>query len=131
MSTEPYVCTSGVDDVAALEEMIDTAVATGCVDPQRLVVSGESNGAGMALVAICDARLQARFAAAVLVIPAVDAAVLTHCLEAGTSPIGLSVVAGKLEPTVATPTRPARATPPMNGRKAAALVNVCARRLPS
>src|SRR3954452_2263010 len=71
--------TTGTDDVEALQEMIDTAVATGCVDATRLVVSGESNGAGMALVAICDERLQATFSAAVLVIPAIDDAVLAHC----------------------------------------------------
>ncbi len=93
--------TSGVDDVQALSDMVDAVVATGCVDPQRLVISGESNGAGMALVAICDRRLWGRFAAAVLVIPAVDDGVLARCqLNPSRPPIGLSVVAGKLDQTV-------------------------------
>jgi len=80
--------------------MIDTAISTGCVDAARLVISGESNGAGMAMLAICDARLQRRFAAAVLVIPAIDDAVLAHCDPTHAVPIGLSVVAGKLDTTV-------------------------------
>lgn len=118
--------TSGVDDVAALGEMIDATVATGCVDPKRLVISGESNGAGMALVALCDGRLRGHFAAAVLVIPAVDNAVLNHCLDAGTLPIGLSVVAGKLDRTVGY----ADGRPPLLPAeewfaKAASLVNSC------
>src|SRR5947208_829523 len=37
--------TTGTDDVEALQEMIDSAVATGCVDTTRLIISGESNGA--------------------------------------------------------------------------------------
>ena len=123
--------TSGVDDVAALSGMIDATVATGCVDPQSLVISGESNGAGMALVALCDSRLRGHFATAVLVIPAVDNAVLNHCLGAGALPIGLSVVAGKLDRTVGY----ADGRPPLLPAeewfaKAASLVNGCASQAP-
>jgi len=92
--------TTGTDDVEALQEMINAAVATGCVDATRLVISGESNGAGMAFVALCDERLQNVFAAAVLVIPAVDDGVLAHCDPRHGVPIGLSVVAGRLDQTV-------------------------------
>ncbi|HZX54515.1 MAG TPA: prolyl oligopeptidase family serine peptidase, partial [Ilumatobacteraceae bacterium] len=92
--------TTGTDDVEGLQEMIDSAVATGCVDATRLIISGESNGAGMALVALCDKRLQHTFSAAVLVIPAIDDAVLAHCDAAPAVPIGLSVVAGRLDQTV-------------------------------
>ncbi|HEY0518645.1 MAG TPA: PHB depolymerase family esterase [Ilumatobacteraceae bacterium] len=92
--------TSGTDDVEALSEIIDVAVGTGCVDRQRMVISGESNGAGMALVALCDARLENTFAAAVLVIPAVDDAVLAHCSPSNAVPIGVSVVVGELDQTV-------------------------------
>jgi polyhydroxybutyrate depolymerase len=92
--------TSATDDVEALREMIDAAVDTGCVDGKRVVISGESNGAGMALLAICDKRLQSRLAAAVLVIPAIDEAVLAHCDPRDAEPIGVSVVSGKLDHTV-------------------------------
>ena len=92
--------TSGTDDVEALQEMIASAVSTGCVDATRVIISGESNGAGMALVALCDHRLQNTFAAAVLVIPAIDDAVLAHCDPAHAVPIGMSVVAGRLDQTV-------------------------------
>ena len=92
--------TSGTDDVEALGEMIDAAIDTGCVDGERVVISGESNGAGMALVALCDERLRPRLSAAVLVIPAVDDGVLAHCPPTKTAPIGMSVVAGKLDETV-------------------------------
>lgn len=92
--------TTGTDDVEALREMIDVAERTGCVDPARLVISGESNGAGMALVAICDKRMQRVFSAAVLVIPAIDEKVLAHCDPTRAAPIGVSIVAGKLDQTV-------------------------------
>jgi len=91
--------TSGVDDVAALNEMLDTIMATGCVDPAHVTIAGESNGAGMSLVAICESGLRARVESAVIVIPAVDPAVLAQC-RAGGSPIPLSVVAGRLDRTV-------------------------------
>ncbi len=119
--------TSGVDDVKALSDMVDAVVATGCVDPQRLVISGESNGAGMALVAICDRRLWGRFAAAVLVIPAVDDGVLAHCqLNPARPPIGLSVVAGKLDQTVGyTDGRPPLLPAEQWFATAASLVNRC------
>jgi len=92
--------TTGTDDVEALQEMIDIAERTGCVDPARLIISGESNGAGVVLVAICDERLQRVFSAAVLVIPAIDERVLAHCDPTRAVPIGVSIVAGRLDQTV-------------------------------
>jgi polyhydroxybutyrate depolymerase len=92
--------TSESDDVEGLRELLDTAVATGCIDTARVVIAGESNGAAMALVALCDERLQHKFTAAVLVIPAVDDGVLAHCSATDAVPIGLSVVAGRLDGTV-------------------------------
>jgi polyhydroxybutyrate depolymerase len=94
------LATSGVDDVAALAEMLDAIVATGCVDPARVVIAGESNGAGMALAAACDSRLAFRVAAVVLVNPAVDEGVLARCGQGAPRPLPLSVIAGDLDATV-------------------------------
>jgi polyhydroxybutyrate depolymerase len=118
--------TSGTDDVAALGEMLDAAIDTGCVDSERVIIAGESNGAGMALVAICDERMRSRFLAAVLVIPAIDDAVLTRCDRTKTMAIGVSVVAGKLDETVGF----AEGRPPFLGAEqsfqtVASLVNGC------
>jgi len=118
--------TSGVDDVAALVEMFDAVIATGCVDPAAITLSGESNGAAITLVALCDARLRDRITSAVMVIPAVDGGVLAHCSPGG-RPLPLSVVTGLLDKTA-----------PYNGGRgsllpqeawftqAASLVNGCA-----
>ena len=92
--------TTEADDVQALREMLDVVVATGCVDRARIVIAGESNGAAMDLVALCDERLRGTFTAAVLVIPAVDDGVLGHCHASEAAPVGLSVVAGRLDQTV-------------------------------
>jgi len=61
--------TSGIDDVAALVEMIDAIVATGCADRDSITLTGESNGAGMALTAVCAPQLRAAFRSVVMVIP--------------------------------------------------------------
>ena len=123
--------TSTTDDVEALGEMIDAVIETGCVDGQRMVIAGESNGAGMALVAICDERMRNRFSAAVLVIPAIDDAVLARCDRTKTMPIGVSVVAGKLDETVGY----AEGRPPFLGAEqwfqtVASLVNDCPQQTP-
>ena len=118
--------TSAIDDVEALGEMLDAAIDTGCVDSERVVIAGESNGAGMALVAICDDRMRSRVSAAVLVIPAIDDGVLARCDRTETMPIGVSVVAGKLDRTVGY----AEGRPPFLGAEqsfqtVASLVNDC------
>lgn len=90
--------TSGVDDVAALAEMIDAVVASGCVDRDRVTVTGESNGAGMTLAAVCSPELRGVFRSAVMVIPAIDDGVLARC-EASDSALPLTVVAGRADRT--------------------------------
>jgi polyhydroxybutyrate depolymerase len=80
--------------------MLDAIVATGCVDPGRVVIAGESNGGGMALAAACDERLAFRLAAVVLVNPAVDEGVLERCSAGAPRALPLSVVAGELDTTV-------------------------------
>lgn len=118
--------TEGVDDVAALTEMIDAVVATGCVDPARITIAGESNGAAMSLVAVCDARLRDRIASLVMVIPAVDDGVLARCAP-GARPLPMTVVAGLLDKTA--PYEGGRATllPQEDWfQRAAGLVNGCA-----
>jgi poly(3-hydroxybutyrate) depolymerase len=92
--------TSGVDDVSALYDMVDAVVRTGCVDPNRMTLAGESNGAGMSLAAVCDERLANRFLSLVMVIPAVDDGVLGHCAAGRAPSIPLTIVAGRLDRTV-------------------------------
>lgn len=91
--------TDGIDDVAALGELLDVLVATGCVDPARVVLTGESNGGGMALVAACDPALAGRFRRVVAVNAAVDDGVLARC-TAGAPVVPLTVVAGRADETV-------------------------------
>lgn len=90
--------TSGVDDVTALREMIEAVIASGCVDAARITLSGESNGAGMTLTALCAPEVRSLLRSAVLVIPAVDDGVLARCVTSGV-PLPLSVVAGGLDRT--------------------------------
>jgi poly(3-hydroxybutyrate) depolymerase len=92
--------TTGVDDVGALGEMLDALIATGCIDPTRVTIAGESNGAGMALAGACDRRFGPRLSAVVLVIPAVDEGVLARCAAGAPVALPLSVVAGELDDTV-------------------------------
>ncbi len=61
-------------------------------------MSGESNGAGMALTALCDPETRVSLRSVVMVIPAVDDGVLTRCAESG-PPLPLSVVAGRIDQT--------------------------------
>ncbi len=91
--------TEGVDDGAALVEMLAALVATGCVDPSRVTITGESNGAGMTLAALCDPRLAGAFRSAVMVIPAVDEGVLARCGDALDTSIPLVAVAGRIDRT--------------------------------
>ncbi len=87
------------DDLAALDEMIDAVVATGCVDPARVILAGESNGGGLALVAACTPPLAPRVQRVVLVNAAVADGVLARCAgPGGVAP--LTVVAGALDETV-------------------------------
>ncbi len=91
--------TTGVDDVTAIREMLDVIVATGCVDPERITITGESNGAGMTLAALCAPRLDGAFRSAVMVIPAVDAGVLERCDGVGAPVTPLAAVIGAIDTT--------------------------------
>ena len=117
--------TTGVDDVAALGEMIDTVVATGCVDTTNMILAGESNGGGMALVALCAESLGARFRQVVMVNPAVDDGVVGHCRNQP-RPIPLTVVAGRRDRTVPYEGgRPPLLAQPVWFAQAATLINQC------
>ncbi|MCU1502571.1 MAG: polyhydroxybutyrate depolymerase [Ilumatobacteraceae bacterium] len=118
--------TAGTDDIAALAEMIATITATGCIDPARMVLTGESNGGAMALEAACSAELAGRFREVVLVNPAVDDTVVGRCATAPV-PTPLTVVAGLLDRTVPY----AGGRPPLLAQRewfarAAAQLNQCA-----
>ncbi len=91
-----FATTNG-DDVAALVDMLGMLDATGCVDRDRIVITGESNGAGMALAALCDVRLAGRFRSAVLVVPAIDDGVLDRCGTDADTAATLVAVVGLLD----------------------------------
>lgn len=91
--------TSGIDDVTAIAEMIDAIVATGCVDPGRITLTGESNGGGMTLAALCDPSLADVFRSAVMVVPAVDRGVLDRCNRRGGGTTPLAVAVGAIDTT--------------------------------
>ena len=87
------------DDVVALTEMVAAVVMTGCVDPLSIVLAGESNGGGLALLAACTASAVPIAARVVLVNAAVDQRVLARCTQS-THPAPLTAVAGALDTTI-------------------------------
>lgn len=95
-----FATTAG-DDLIALGEMIGAVVATGCVDPARVILAGESNGGGLALVAACTPTLATRLQRVVLVNAAVADGVLARCAGVG-GVAPLTVVAGARDETVPT-----------------------------
>ena len=92
------MATELVDDVTVLGEMIDAMVMSGCVDPARVILAGESNGAALALVAACEPQLATRFMRVVLVNAAVDRGVLQRCSNSAQA-VPLTVVAGAHDET--------------------------------
>jgi polyhydroxybutyrate depolymerase len=90
--------TSGTDDVAFLGELVDHLVATACVDPARVMITGESNGGAMTLLAGCSPEISGRFRLVAPVIPAIDDGVLARC-GAG-APLSFVALAGLLDRTV-------------------------------
>lgn len=53
----PAVLGSDPDDVTFLTAIVDRLTANGCVSPERVYVTGISNGGGMAYRMACDARV--------------------------------------------------------------------------
>ncbi|MCC6527799.1 MAG: prolyl oligopeptidase family serine peptidase [Polyangiaceae bacterium] len=90
--------THGQDDVAYLAALVRRLVDEHCVDPGRILVTGESNGGAMTLLAACDARTAGSFALAAPVIPAIDDGTLARC---GAGPaLRLVAIAGRHDRTV-------------------------------
>lgn len=87
--------TAGVDDAAYLATVVDHLVATACVDPTRILLTGESNGGAMTVIAACSPATRDRFAAFAPVIPAVDQGVLDRCGVG--PPVSLTALAGRLD----------------------------------
>lgn len=88
--------TSAGDDVAALGAVLDMAVQLPCADPEHVWFLGESNGAGMALRAVCDPRLAGQIERLVMVNAAIDDGVLATCAEVVPS-VPLLAVAARLD----------------------------------
>jgi polyhydroxybutyrate depolymerase len=87
--------TAGVDDAAYLAAVVDHLVATACVDPARILLTGESNGGAMTVIAACHPTTRARFASFAPVIPAIDQRVLDRC--GGGPPVAFTALAGRLD----------------------------------
>ena len=88
----------GVDDVSYLQALVFTLLLRACVDPGRMLLTGESNGGAMTVLAACDKRTFAAFTMFAPVIPAVDGNVLDRCGAGG--PVKLVALAGRLDQTV-------------------------------
>ena len=99
--------TSGVDDVAYLLEIIDSLVRDHCVDPDRILLTGESNGAAMSIVAMCDDRARGAVAMVAAVIAAIDDGTVGACDDADATP--LVVLAGRQDDTAPYQGHPAAA----------------------
>jgi len=87
--------TNGVDDIGYLGAVIDHLVATACVDPGRILVTGESNGGAMTLLAACSPALHNRAVLFAPVIPAIDQGVVDRCGDG--PPLDLVALAGRLD----------------------------------
>lgn len=71
--------TTGADDVGFLLEVIASLVADHCVDPARVLLTGESNGAAMSIATLCDDRSHGKLAMVAVAIAAVDDGTLGDC----------------------------------------------------
>lgn len=90
--------TKAVDDVAYLRQVVDALVRDHCVDPTRVVLTGESNGGAMAVKAACDPRFSGAVRLAAPVIPAIDAGTLGACGSA--PPIPTLAIAGRRDQVI-------------------------------
>lgn len=84
--------TSGVDDVAFLAEVVDRIGSSGCLGG-AVLVTGESNGAAMAVRAWCSGGLREAVSMVAPVIPAVGSQTVSPC--AGGHPVKLVAVVGE------------------------------------
>lgn len=106
--------TSGTDDVARIASMLAWLVDDNCVDPNQILIAGESNGAAMALTLACSGRAGITPKLYALAIPAVDENVTSRCEGAASFPV--LVFAGRQDATVrfdGNPSRPDAPTAPM------------------
>jgi poly(3-hydroxybutyrate) depolymerase len=93
-----HYATTGTDDVADLNNAIDALIGRDCVAPGQIMVTGESNGSGMGLVAACNPPTAARVRLFALAIPAVDPNVTAQCTNA--EPFPFLVIASLLDQVV-------------------------------
>mgnify|MGYP000951302372 CR=1 FL=1 len=108
--------TKGPDDVAYLREVVDALVEDHCVDPARVVLTGESNGGAMVVKAACDPRFSGAVRLAAPVIPAIDAGTLTTCGSA--RPIPTLAIAGRRDQVIPYDGRYAGGLVPLLGQEA-------------
>lgn len=71
--------TTGSDDVAYLLEVIRSLVQDHCVDADRILLTGESNGAAMSIATLCDDRSHGMLTMVAVAIAAVDEGTLGTC----------------------------------------------------
>src|SRR5690606_12226674 len=91
--TDRYT-TTGTDDVGRITGIVAWLVDQACVDPNQVLIAGESNGAAMALLVACSGRLTTPARLYALAIPAVDEHVTATCTDA--EPVPTVVFAGRL-----------------------------------
>jgi polyhydroxybutyrate depolymerase len=92
--------TTGIDDVGALHQLLELLIRDYCVDPAHVMLTGASNGGGMALRAACDPRWRGAVALVAPVIPAIDAGSIGPCESGGGPPLRLIGIASKVDATV-------------------------------
>jgi polyhydroxybutyrate depolymerase len=106
--------TTGNDDVALLSALVTQLAASECADPDRVVITGISDGGDMAVFAAC--ALPGRFRAVVTVAASIDP-------QAGCHPIRIVAVHGDADPVDPYLGKPASpgylATPPASAAIAA------------
>jgi poly(3-hydroxybutyrate) depolymerase len=91
--------TTGTNDVADIVDVVNYLVSQDCVDPNQIMIAGESNGSGLGLLLGCSGQLPTVHLF-VLAIPAVDSGVLANCLAYKPTPFPLLVIASALDTTV-------------------------------
>jgi polyhydroxybutyrate depolymerase len=85
------LATTATNDLADIDNVITTLIERDCVDPNQIMIAGESNGSGLGLLLGCDSQVARRVRLFALAIPAVDSNVTAQCQ--GARPFRLLVVA--------------------------------------